>query len=351
MTDTAPKVDPDNIKVLVNGLEYGGWLEVEVEAGIENSARDFTFKATSKWPGSTDTLSAIKPFDLCQVLIGSDVVVTGYADKFPGSYDANSVSNSVGGRSKTGQLVDCAALNEPGQWRGKKVEFIAAEIAKPYGIKVKCEVDTGAVVHDHQVQPSESAFDSIDSLMQARGLLATDNADGDLVIIKTGVKSAFDALELGKNIWKASWDRDFSQVFSEYRARGQKAGTDKAHGKATNHAKSVLTDDSVKLKRILVMQPSGQHDKDSLVDRTAFEKAQRVAKTKERDYEVQGWRQSNGALWEPNLKVKVVDPVIGSDGEMLIVSVTYIQGAKSRTAKLKVGPLDGYSPHQVEKKK
>ncbi|MBR8317289.1 hypothetical protein KDW36_29435 [Burkholderia dolosa] len=42
-------------------------------------------------------------------------------------------------------------------------------------------------------------------------------------------------------------------------------------------------------------------------------------------YEVQGWRQSTGQIWRHNHIVRVVDPIIGFDRDMLIAEIEYSQ--------------------------
>lgn len=61
-------------------------------------------------------------------------------------------------------------------------------------------------------------------------------------------------------------------------------------------------------------------------------------------YTVQGWRQSNGALWRHNMLVRVVDPVIGFDRDMLIAEVTYSLGPEGTITTMVVGPPDGFEP-------
>lgn len=59
-------------------------------------------------------------------------------------------------------------------------------------------------------------------------------------------------------------------------------------------------------------------------------------------YVVQGWRQRNGQLWLPNMRVQVRDPIIGFDMEMLIAEVEYLQGETGTTATLTVAPVAAF---------
>ena len=105
-------VDAANVvRLLVNGIEYGGWKSVHISAGIERQARDFELEVTDRWPGQAEIPRRIQPGDPCQVFVGDDLIITGYVDATPIRYDGKSVSVGVKGRSKTADLVDCCPLN------------------------------------------------------------------------------------------------------------------------------------------------------------------------------------------------------------------------------------------------
>ncbi|WP_428840010.1 phage baseplate assembly protein [Burkholderia dolosa] len=60
--------------------------------------------------------------------------------------------------------------------------------------------------------------------------------------------------------------------------------------------------------------------------RTAeWEREDRISRAVMTTYEVQGWRQSTGQIWRHNHIVRVVDPIIGFDRDMLIAEIEYSQ--------------------------
>lgn len=397
--------DPANIvSLVVKGEEYGGWKDVRIECGVERQARSFDLTVTDKWPGSTDLPRRVRPGDECVLYIGNDRVATGYIDGTPIRYDGKEVNVTVRGRSKTADLVDCcpvqgskdsgggtaasgwAALGltaidgtqarKPGnavsangkggaggQWRGQKLEQIAADMAAPYNVRVIAEVDTGAVLV-HQVQQGETVFESIDRMLRARHCLATDNANGDLVFVIAGSGGkAATALVLGENIRAAETELDYKGVFSEYICKGQRSvssqqtdedeegeDVDAAVDEAFSTSASA-TDSRVSRKRLLVLKQSGQADEGTCADRVAFERAHRAAKALETTYTVSGWRQEGGALWVQNQLVHVSDGLIGFDADMLIAEVHYLLDERGLRTELKVGPIDGYVSRAQKKQK
>ncbi|WP_188260876.1 phage baseplate assembly protein [Azospirillum tabaci] len=355
----------DRVRLLVNGSDYGGWKAVSISAGIDRQARDFTLVVTDRWPGS-DVPRRIAPGDACKVYIGSDLVLTGYVDGTPITYDATSVTVGVKGRSRTADLVDCSAINAPGQWKGRKIEQIAADMAAPYGVPVIAVVDTGAPIADHQLQPGESVFESIDRLLKLRALLSTDDAQGRLVLTRAGSAKATTALVVGENVLSGSADLDFRDRFSEYVVKGQRQGSESdakatlidfsgnsKPAAATSQVQARQADSGIKRKRVLVIVADGQPDGVSARDRARFEAAHRAGKSYQASYTVQGWRQASGALWEPNQIVHVRDPILGFSLDMLVAEVTYGLSESGTTTTLTVAPMAAYEllPESPDAKK
>lgn len=389
-------MNPDNlVRLIVNGLEFGGWKSARIEAGIERQARSFELSVTDRWPGATDLPRRIKPGDACQLYIGDDLVVTGYVDATPIKYDGRSVSVGVKGRSKTADLVDCcpvvsgaiagvgarvpwpdvigpngtkAKVVKPpvqasAQWHNQKLELIAAALAAPYNVQVYAEVDTGKAIPEHHIQVGETVFESIDRMLRIRHVLSTDTPSGQLVFIEVGSGGrATTAIQLGVNIMTGDAALDYTGVFSEYIVKGQRAGTDQEHGadvaeeegEATEDADDTSSNDTLDgsngtardsmalRRRVLVIKQSGQADEGTCQDRADYERAHRKAKALQTSYTLAGWRQEDGSLWIPNQLVHVIDGLVGFDTAMLVAEVAYVMDDQGLRVDLKVGPPDGY---------
>lgn len=342
--------DQQNIvRLRVNGLDYGGWKKVSISAGIERQARNFSLAVTDRWPGAMGQGSIphrIRPGDLCELYIGADKVLTGFVDATPISYDALQFSVGVTGRSKTADLVDCSAINTPGQWRGMKIERVAAELAQPYGVTVRAEVDTGAAVPDHQIQQGETVAESLDRILRIRHLLATDTAEGELVLITVGGARADTALVLGGdkgNILSADVPFDFKDRFSAYVCKGQRAGDDASSAETVSGGTASNTDTAITRKRVMLIKQTGQADEGTCRDRVDYERSVRMGKSLAATYIVAGWRQGSGALWAPNLLVRVQDRIAGFDRDMLISEVEYKLDEGGLLAVLQVAPPEAFA--------
>jgi len=344
---------PSNaVRLLVAGTEFGGWKSVAIQAGIERQVRDFDLTITNNWPGDTDIPRRVHPGDVCEVFIGDDKVLTGYVDATPISYDGTSVTVGVRGRSKTADLVDCAAVNSPGQWRAAKMERIASDLAKTYGVEVIAQVDTGAAM-THAIEQGETVFESIARMLKLRQQLATDDAEGRLVFIEVGsTGTAATALELGENILRCDAPLDYKDVFTEYVVKGQRPGSDDEFGDTVAAETATITDDTIARRRVLIIKQGGESTSTSAADRVRYERAHRKAVALATTYTVTGWRQADGTLWQHNMLVRVIDPAVGFDDEFVIAEIQYQLSEAGMLCVLKVGPKDGYvnKPAKTKKK-
>lgn len=334
---------PSNaVRLLIAGVEWGGWKSVSIQAGIERQVRDFDLTITNSWPGNTDIPRRVHPGDVCEVFIGADKVLTGYVDATPVSYDGTSVTVGVRGRSKTADLVDCAAINSPGQWRAAKLERIAADLAKPYGVEVTTQVDTGPAL-THAIEQGETVFESIERMLKLRQQLGTDDAEGRLVFIEVGsTGTATSAIELGQNILRCDAPLDFKDVFTEYIVKGQRPGSDDEFGDTVAGETASITDDTIGRRRVLIIKQGGESTSTSATDRVRYERAHRKAMALATTYTVNGWRQADGTLWRHNMLVRVRDEAVGFDDEFVIAEIQYQLSSAGMLCVIKVGPKDGY---------
>ena len=328
----------NRVTLTVGGLEYGGWKSVEINADLERQFRSFKLNITWQWPGQTE-LRRIKPGDVCEVRIGSDLLLTGYVFKAPVSYDGRQISLNIEGSSKTQDLVDCAAINAPNQWHQQPLLSIVEALAESYKVQVVSEIPETTRLGSHTLVPGETVFQSIDRLLTLFRVFSTDDAQGRVVLARPGSGGrASDALELGKNILSANAAMDYSQVFSEYRVIGQHKGSDAQSGAAVSEILHIATDLRYPRRRVTVINEGAQLTWDLARQRADWETATRVGKASSATYQVQGWRQSNGELWRHNTLVRVVDPVLQFDSDMLISRVTYSLSERGSITTLQVAP-------------
>jgi prophage tail gpP-like protein len=100
--------DDGELTLVSEGQRLSGWQEIRVSRGIERCPSDFDIQFTARFPGEAEA-AEIRAGAPCQVLIGGDVVVTGYVDRYAPEISPSSHVIRAVGRGKCQDLVDCSA--------------------------------------------------------------------------------------------------------------------------------------------------------------------------------------------------------------------------------------------------
>ncbi|BGI52721.1 MAG: baseplate protein [Candidatus Hamiltonella defensa (Ceratovacuna japonica)] len=343
----------DPVILRVNGRDWGGWTRVQISAGIERLSRDFNVELTRQWPGESGSAPlqpSIQKGELVEVLMGQDKVLTGWIEATPVRYDALSIHVGITGRSKTADLIDCAAPVTV--FTGKTLYQIATALAKPFGINVISQGAPTQPLQEVQADYGETVHEVLNKALGLQQALAWDDEDGNLLIGRVGTARATTALVWGENILSCDTEQSIRDRFSEYQVAGQRSGDDADFGEATLTAlRAKAKDRQITRYRPQHIQQSGQATGASCRQRAEFEAQQRAARTEETTYTVQGWRQGNGSLWQPNQRVIVFDPVLGfHHRELVIGEVVYTQNEGGTLCQLRVAPEAAYIPPLQEQK-
>ncbi|MGE4323391.1 MAG: phage baseplate assembly protein [Sphingobium sp.] len=337
MTD-APDLS-ETVDLAIGGTRYAGWTEVSVTRALDAMTGNFALALRSR-DDAAGKLLEIAPGDRCQLKIGGETVIDGWVDAVAPSISAEDHGIRVEGRDKTADLADCSAIHKPGSWANARVEQIAAELVRPFGVSVTTAAPTGAAIAKFALQQGETVGAAIERLLRFRGLIAIPSASGDLVIATPGTGAPVATLELGVNIKAAEGRHDDRERYSDYIVKGQAAGSDDRHGKAASQPKGEARDTGVRRYRPLLIMAEEQTDGASALTRAKFEAGVRAGRARGADITVAGWRVSaGGALWAPNQRVRVkCAPVKIADEPMLIAAVTFTKSEEGTTARLTVAP-------------
>jgi prophage tail gpP-like protein len=320
--------DINTVKLLVDGQAFGGWKEVAIRQSLECMAGAFHLSVTRKWDGQQ------QPYKLreglpCQVLIGDDVVITGYVDEYATEGDKDSASITVQGRDKTGDLVDCSAIHKSGQWLQAGLQRIVTDLAKPFGIGVTVDagVSLGEAFKSFSLQEGESVFQAIDRACRMRAVLCTSSPTGEVLLTRAGSVSTGVQLVEGVNIEAYSARHTWAERYSQVTVKGQGPGDDDENGAAVAHGKAQATDAEIDRYRPLIVLAEHGAGLKALKDRATWETQVRMGRGKRGEVTVTGWRTGRdgavGELWRPNRLVYIASPAMYLDDEMLIVGCSY----------------------------
>jgi|CXWL01.1.fsa_nt_gi prophage tail gpP-like protein len=309
---------PD-VRLSVNGNDYGGWKSMRISRGIEQLAGTFELTVSELWPGQK-IVKNITPGDSCTVTVEGGTVITGYVDDLDIDYSAESHEVTVKGRDATGDLVDCSAIHRSGKWASARLEAIVADLCAPFGIKVRSEIDSGVAV-EWNIQEGETAHECLDRLAKSKGVLLISDGKGGLVITRAGKGGRVaTGLERGVNILRGKLQFTFRDRFGQYTVKGQGASSDALFGEATR-LKAVTKDPMIARYRPLIIIADDLADGATLKRRALWEANVRSGKAAQIAITLQGWSHPGG-LWAPNTVVHVRDPWLRVDADLLIKGVT-----------------------------
>jgi prophage tail gpP-like protein len=339
--------DLTRVDLRVGGQRYEGWTDVRVSRGIERMAGDFEFGATER--RAFGAAIRIRPGAECEVLIGGELVITGYVDSVRPRYTSTDHTITIAGRSKTSDIIDSSVINKPRTWKRRRIDQIAKAMLDQYDVELVFNpFDLTEPFRKFRAQPGEKVGAAIGRMAQKRGLLVFDDTEGRLVLERATASSlAGVSLVYGENILEGEGEFDASELYSEYRCKAQRAGSDADKPAQGLHAEATFDDDQLQpeRRRVLVIHPKTRSNSRDCADRAQWEANVRAGKSIELTYRVQGWREmgDEGALWEPNTLVRVNDPQMGVDAELLIAEVTFeLSNESGQTTSLRLAPREAY---------
>lgn len=325
----------DEFVLIVNGKRYGGWTNVSIVRSIESLAHSYSVQYIDRWIEDGDAIP-IRRGDECEIHLNDSRVTRGYVDVDSGSEDANTSSLEFSGRSKTCDLVDCAAIYRSGQWAKAGLSKIAKDLCDPFGISVSTEVDLGRPFTNpgFALQEGETVFEALSRAARMRGVLMWTDRDGNLVFGRRGSSRVKTRLVRGDNIISSSFTHSWEDRFDSYIGKAQSAGNDQRSGKDVTISRTA-TDDRVSRYRPTVILADAEDAASELQKRVDWERNVRAGRSESASYTVQGWEHSEG-LWQPNTLVHVVDPRARLDSELLISSVRQSRGEQGTTTQIDV---------------
>jgi prophage tail gpP-like protein len=334
----------DDLTLIVGEAVLSGWRSVRVTRGIERCPSDFEIALTERYPGEADAFVVQAGYP-CRVMLGSDLVITGYVDRFTASITQGQHTVTVVGRGKCADLVDCSAEWPGGQISGSNALGIARNLAAPYGIRVIAICDIGVLIQQFNLLHGESPFEIIERVCRYSSLLAYESPEGNLLLAQAGDGSAASGFTQGVNVQEASFTVSQDQKFSEYLCYQQSMDVLGDLGEAGN-LQAIAKDASVLRHRrrdIVSEAPVGGHD--FAQRRVTWEANRRSGRAAVLRVVADSWRDSAGALWQPNLLVPISIPQIKCDKKTWLISeVTYRRDENGTTADLIIMPPLAFSP-------
>ena len=373
----------NDVTLSINGKTYGGWERLTVSRNLARMSSAFLLETADRWDPKAAPWP-IKPFDVCTLAIGGDLVMTGYVDTALPVLEPRRHSIAIQGRSKTEDLIDCTPDLPGGQFNGYTLDKIARAVCQPFGIGVIVQASVGEAFPDATVENHETGYRFLERLARLRSVLLTDDASGNLVLTTAGSTRATTQLKEGVNIRRIAPRLTSIGRFSRYTVKTQVGTTTPAPAvnpsgpapPAVNPATSIATqraaaaaqadaedppqtpavtvtmgtatDPGVPRYRPHTILAESALDAAGARARAQWECSVAFGRSVHVMVDVAGWRQNDGTLWTLNTLASVVSPTVQLDGELLIASLVFELGPQGRITHLGLGPVEGYTPSPAQ---
>ena len=328
---------PNEILLNIKGKTFSGWTEVFVEKSLFQMTGSFGLSAVDISPENTKKLEGIAMGDECTVVIDDQIIITGYIEDISISYDSTSHDIQIGGRDKTGDLIDSSFIEPANEWKGQTIIKIIRDLCNPFAITVYVDdsvteqANSKTANDTFKANESDVIFDLILKLCKDKGILPVSYGDGTLVLTGSGVEKTNDSLELGKNIKSGNITYSDLDRFQTYIVKGQGKKTDSWSTAVAAQPSGQHTDDVIRRHRPTVVFLEGPGHSDLCKDRARWEAVNRAGLSRSIEYEIQGWVQLNGDIWPLNALVSVKDSFLKINSTLLIAALNFTRDNDSGT--------------------
>lgn len=313
---------PVEVEVKIGGMSHRGWTLYDIDSDL--------FVPADAWRVTLAKRGIVLP---PEVVEGAAVEVRLLRDGqaatvLSGRLDDREIDISKGGqqlqlsgRDGAGVLLDCSAAVL--SMRELSLADVVARIVRPLGVtRIRIDADTALLRDKVNIEPGDTAWDSLRRAAEANGLWPWFEPDGTLVVGGPRYDTApvarlvLNANGEGNNVERLAERRSIAGRFSDVTVLGQAhaSGTGGGERSGRNNVRAVVRDDGVSMYRPKI-----------LVDHEATSEA--IAKARGRKMisdarlagytltaTVKGHYTDGGEVWTPGQRVTISSDVLGIDG-------------------------------------
>lgn len=346
-----------DITLIVGGLRFTGWTDVEISRSIDEFSDAWSLRATTRWAVVELHQLAIEldRGDAAEVWYGEIEIIRGWVEEISEVITADSWTVTISGRSRAGDLVDCSAMAK-GAWLQSSARQIAADLVAPFSLLVRATLpELDAPIRRFAADAEETVADTLRRLGLTLGLRVRSTPRGDVEFFRPAAGPvAARSLAWGRNVRQISRKRSDVERFSTYVTRVQVSADDDLHGAAASIAAAV--DDAGMLRyRPLRIHAERGGTADELRKRAEWERNTRAGRGDMIEVDVYDaastWLAGPTATWEPGHLVTIYAPPLDLDGRLLISAVTLGYGSAGWSARLALTHPEAYQPERPPTKR
>jgi prophage tail gpP-like protein len=332
---TADNDSPDKATIEVDGEKFGDWTSLSITRGLSQLSGEFEFTVSNRYPGDFAEGIGLYMGAECKVRINDEQVICGYIDEMPIEYSAGSYSITYRGRDKTADLVDCTfnAEYNKNELKNQTPYNIVSKLCAPFGITVRFDDlsaltemnDMSVAIVSFGVRLGTPVFEQVSEVCRTYGVIPYSKGDGDLWLTRASTKRTDDSLQSGINILSARYnisDRDRFRLYCAKSPIAKNSDTETA-----SITSGIIKDEGIERDRSFTIIDANLKTIEDCKKRATWEMDIRAGASRKLDVTVQGWTQSNKAVWPLNRIVHVLDDYLGIDDDFLIAHLNYVLGS------------------------
>jgi prophage tail gpP-like protein len=356
-----PNVQPDpanQVSIIIGNSASGmsGWENVSITRSAEAFPNSFTVTASDQYSNDPTRAATFPtgPGEKCKVMIGNDLVITGYIDRYVTNIGPESHSITISGRGLCEDLVDCSAdlVNTPGMQgatiTASNAEDLAQKLCVPFGLKAKCiPNDKGRKLLPFTIWLSETPYEIIERVCGYTAFLAYEDETGQLILDRVGTNKMASGFTMPGNIEGASSSLSIDQRYSNYTVVFNSVAQFNELSPVINN-RGFASDKKMPRYRPLIIV-SAQYDPDRNHDlsqeRANWEMARRYGRSQAIRLTCDGWRDTAGKLWQPNYLADINAPALKiTNKQWVIGTVTFRKDMSGTHADVVLMPPDAFQP-------
>lgn len=316
----------ETVELLIDGKLHGEWEGYEIDGDLLTPADGWgvTLGMLGKPPAEVVEGSPVK------VLVGGEVVLTGYIDDIEHSVSKGANNFSMSGRDLATDLVDCCVPIFAAKM--VSLEEIATKITNTFKIKQPViNADATRIREKINIEPGDTAWDALARAAEANGLWPWFEPDGTLVIGGPDYSSPVVAHIImrksgkGNNALGISKHTSMQGRYSDVTVLGQAHGTDTEPGR--NALKDGAQDTSLVGFRY---RPKIVTDHECDSRAVCRDRARKLISDSKLNgltltVEVKGHRivapgqEFDGRLWKPGMRINVTSEPHGIDNQVFFL--------------------------------
>ena len=347
----------DTLTLIVGGQRLTGWTSVRVSRSCEKMPSDFDISLTERNPDTTAQVD-IQPGQPCQVMIGSDQVLSGYVDRRLASINAHEHTVRIQGRGKCEDLVDCSII--PDILNGMQITTsslldLATKVSAPFNITASSltgdnvpvtAFNSGApLVFNANLQ--ETPFEVLEEVARYVGVLIYDGTDGNLLIANVGTSTMASGFSQGVNVQNAAVGITMDERFSEYLPVLMSTNFFGQQGIGGTQFPRVVDKGVPRFRSLFIISEQFQFGQAFAERRAQWEAARRWGRSQAVQITCDSWRDSAGTLWAPNAFASISLPALKltPSDPWIIGHVDFIRDLDRGTvADLTLMPKEAFQP-------